>query len=431
VLQHRNPAKEIIIMANTIPNLSQRQIMLSFSYLAYCGEEITTPNPQTQILDLINAAMPKVPPISSPNPTWQVVWGPAVYTTPGALYQDNMMFAAQNQSDPSQIVVAIRGTNFVADLDWLMEDFDVRQTMPWPPGSGVLTPPQPMMSESTSVDLQILFAMNGATYSGRTPGPSVSLMQFLLTQTSSPIQLCVTGHSLGGCLAGTFALYLKDNPSLWDASGQSNVSCITFAAPTAGNAAFAAYSDSRFSGAPNPPNWDPTLGTTCDAVRCNFDVAPMAWIASNLSASTTSSPLFQIYAPPAVNPPNIDFTKMPFAWDFAWTETLKYVLPDIAATLSSQNYAQVVAGAAPIEGTFNTAYVGDTNNGNLLTYMEAFLAQAAYQHSFSYPIVLQVPALNDSTIIVRGATAETTTGVRMIPRLARPLMERKKLAAAQ
>lgn len=417
-------------MATTIPNLSQRQIMLSFSYLAYCGEEIVTSNPETQILNLINTAMPQIPPIASPNPTWQVVWGPAVYTTPGALYQDNLMFVAQSQSDPSQFVIAIRGTNFVADLDWLMDDFDVRQMMPWPPGSSVSNPQGAMMSESTSIGLQILFAMNGATYKNGTPGPAMSLMTFLLTQTSSAIDLCVTGHSLGGCLAGTLALYLKDNTSMWDTSGKSNVSCITFAAPTAGNAAFATYSDSRFSGAPNPPNWDPTLGTTCDAVRCDFDVAPMAWISSNLSASPTASPLFSIYAPPAVNPPNIDFTQMPLLWSFAWTEVLKYVLPDVANMLSAQDYAQIVAGAAALQGTFNTEYVGDPNNGTLITYMQAFIAQAAYQHGYSYPIVLDVPALNNTSIIVRGATASTTTGIRMVPRLARPLMEGQRSLAA-
>jgi hypothetical protein len=239
--------------------------------------------------------------------------------------------------------------------------------------------------------------------------------------TASPINLCVTGHSLGGCLAGSLALYLKNNASIWDASGKSSVSCITFAAPTAGNAIFAQYSDSQFKGAPNPPNWDPTLGTNCDAVRCNFDVAPMAWIYTNLSASPTYSPLFSIYAPPAVNPPNIDFSQMPGIWSFAWTEVLKYVLPDVADMLKSQNYTQVVANAAPAQGTFNPAYVGDTKNGSLLTYFEVFLEQAAYQHSFSYPIILSVPQLNDPNIIVRGSTPGTTTGVRMVPRLARRL----------
>ncbi len=58
----------------------------SFAYLAYCGEEIITPGPAAAILQLIQAAMPQIPPLSPPNPTWNVAWGPAVYTTPGALY---------------------------------------------------------------------------------------------------------------------------------------------------------------------------------------------------------------------------------------------------------------------------------------------------------------------------------------------------------
>src|SRR4051812_5455551 len=42
----------------SIQNLPLRQIMASFAYLAYCGEQITTPDPESQILDLINTAMP-------------------------------------------------------------------------------------------------------------------------------------------------------------------------------------------------------------------------------------------------------------------------------------------------------------------------------------------------------------------------------------
>jgi hypothetical protein len=83
-----------------------------------------------------------------------------------------------------------------------------------------------------------------------------------------------------------------------------------------------------------------------------------------------------------------------------------------------------------LAGTFNTAYVGDPTNGTLITYLQAFLAQAAYQHSSSYPIVLVVPALNNPSIIVRGATASATTGVRMLPRLARPLMEGQRSLGA-
>jgi hypothetical protein len=140
----------------------------------------------------------------------------------------------------------------------------------------------------------------------------------------------------------------------------------------------------------------------------------MAWISSNLSASSSSSPLFSIYVP------NLDFSNMDFTSGLAWTMVLQDVLPDMAAMLSAQDYAQIVAGAASVPGTYNTAYAPTA--ATLIPYLRAFIAQAAYQHSFSYPIVLQVPVLNSTNIIVRGATPSTTAGIRMVPRLARPLM---------
>src|SRR5690349_4770247 len=113
-------------MSTTIQNLTQRQIMVSFAYLAYSGDKVTVsqnPSPEAAILGYINASMPNIPPIAAPNDTWEVVWGPAVFTMPGALYQENMMFAVQNQVDRTQFAIAIRGTN--CDLDWLMEDLDI------------------------------------------------------------------------------------------------------------------------------------------------------------------------------------------------------------------------------------------------------------------------------------------------------------------
>jgi len=93
---------------------TQRQIMLSFAYMAYCGELITTPSPESIILGYINSAMPQIPPIAAPNDTWGVVWGPAVYTVPGALYQDNMMYVVQNQADKTQFAIVVRGINFLS-----------------------------------------------------------------------------------------------------------------------------------------------------------------------------------------------------------------------------------------------------------------------------------------------------------------------------
>src|SRR5262249_460381 len=144
--------------------------------------------------------------------------------------------------------------------------------MNWPPGTAP-GPTGPRISESTSIGLQVLLGMEGSTANG-----PQSLLAFLKSQATNAINVCVTGHSLGGCLAPTLALYLKEQRAAWDVSGESNVSTISFAGPTAGNSAFAAYSDSQFGGGPYPPNWDESLGTTCDAVRCDLDVAPLAWI---------------------------------------------------------------------------------------------------------------------------------------------------------
>jgi hypothetical protein len=381
-------------MSTTIPNLVQRQVMLSFAYMAYCGEQITTPNPQTTILGYINNAMPQIPPIAAPNDLWAVVWGPAVYTVPGALYQDNMMYVVQNQTDKTQFAIAIRGTNFVADLDWLLEDFDVLQQMNWPPGAATPNPAGAMMSESTSIDLQILFAMQGTVIATNTPS---SLMSYLQSQAGSAINVCVTGHSLGGCLAGTLALYLKENQASWDGSGSSNVSCITFAAPTAGNAAFVAYSDTVFAGGPYPPNWDSTLGTTFDAVRCTYDVAPQAWIATNVSqgsGSNASSPLFETYGS------NLDFaTGLGIGSGIAWSYIVQNFLPPVAGFIAPQNYQQPESSAAQLAGTYNNSFAPASDG--LTDYIKAFVGQAAWQHGNSYPNVLGVTSLLNSSIIVK------------------------------
>jgi hypothetical protein len=389
--------KNCIVMSATIPNLQQRQVMLSFAYLAYCGEQITTPNPKSTILNYINTAMPLIPPISANGKaTWQVVWGPVAYTVPGALYQDNLMFVAQSLADPSQYAVAIRGTNAVSTLDWLMEDFDVLQQMNWPLGAATPNPAGAMISESTSIDMHILLSMQGNIANGS----SVTLLTFLQSQAASAINVCVTGHSLGGCLSSTLALYLKENQSAWDGSGKSIVSAVTFAGPTAGNAQFAAHIDTLFNGGPYPPNWDSSLGSTFDAVRCNYDVVVQGWVASNVSQQDANgdyiSPLFATYGK------NLDFSNG-LSWlgsSEAWSYINKNLLPPIAAFFATQNYQQPMSSATQLQGVFNQSLAPASDD--LSDYFKAFAAQAAWQHGNSYPSILGVPALQDPTIIQKG-----------------------------
>lgn len=360
----------------SIPNFSQRQLMLCFAYLAYCGEQITAANPETRILRIINEALPQIPPLNTPNPTWQVVWGPAVYKTPGARYQENMTFIAQSNADPAQLVVATRGTNRVADLDWLLEDFDVFQMMPWPPGTEVADPVE-RISESTSIDLQIVLTTPSAIVAKGT-----TLCDFLQTLPSEPLNVCVTGHSLGGCLSSTLALYLKEQQASWDHSKQSIVSNISFAGPTAGNEGFASYSDSVFSGGPFPPGWDTTLGSTCDAVRCSLDVAPLGWDSNNV----------------AINNPNVVTLygdKIKFH-GLEWWLVKKHVIELLTNLVAQQNYRQIKALQALLPGVFHGK---GTRSCNVKTILEAYAAEAGWQHGHSYPTILQVPSLLNSNII--------------------------------
>ena len=66
-----------------------------------------------EILKLIHGTIPKINVLTNSRhqPDWMIVWGPAVYTFPLTFLQDNMMFVAQQVSQPNNYVVAIRGTN--------------------------------------------------------------------------------------------------------------------------------------------------------------------------------------------------------------------------------------------------------------------------------------------------------------------------------
>lgn len=358
---------------------SMRQVMVSFAYLTYCGEQITTPGPEAAILGYINAAIPRLWPLAGDgHPGWKVVWGPATYTTRGARYQDNMMFVAQNIANDRQFVIAVRGTNGTATLDWLMEDFDVLQMMPWPPGSAMTGPLDPMISESTSIDLQVVLSLASGTAGAGT------LLEFLRNQAGTPLEVCVTGHSLGGCLATTLALYLKEHQAHWDGSGRSIVSAIAFAGPTAGNHAFATHSDTMFGGGPYPQGWDTTLGCTCDVVRCSLDVVPLAWDSSDVAANRPN--LLTLYAP------QISFHGI--EWWFVHRE----VVAILSSVLANQGYKQIEATAPRLPGEFHGE---GTESISLATILRAYRDQALWQHVNSYPALLGVPALLDPDIIVR------------------------------
>jgi Lipase (class 3) len=235
-----------------------QQQMATLAFVAYLGEELTGSDDKVEgelypcLVDQLAAE-----PLTAGK--WTLAWGPAVYKFDIAHYDDNMLYVVRDAANPARLAIATRGTNAEAILDWLLEDLDVEHQVAWRYGDA---PSGAKISQATENGLRVLQTMSPA--SG--PVPNQTLTQFLkaYSQGNGPLEIHVTGHSLGGALAPTLALWLADTRSDWDASGQSTIAVVSLAGPTAGNAAFAAYSDSR-------------IGASTTRLHNPYDVVPLAW----------------------------------------------------------------------------------------------------------------------------------------------------------
>jgi hypothetical protein len=126
----------------------------------------------------------------------------------------------------------------------------------------------------------LAFAILGVTTAH--PGPGVTLLEFLREandRTHGDLDVLVTGHSKGGGLASTVALWLADTQGTmivaegdqWDPSGGATIRCHSFAGPTAGNAAFAARSNAK-------------IGSACARIMNTNDIVPHAWAIDDVAA---------------------------------------------------------------------------------------------------------------------------------------------------
>jgi hypothetical protein len=354
---------------------SQRQIMVSLAYLAYTDQLLPgIPSPDSQIkTDLTNALLASgpIPPVAG---QWSLVWGPVSYTVPGSLYQDNLMYVAQcNDTASPQYAIAIRGTDGKVLLDWLLEDFDILVTMPWPLGA---TPANAVgnISESTSIALTTLLSMVD-------PVLQLTLFQFLTSEmqklTAPPASVCFTGHSLGATLASALALHARDIQASWDPSSKAIVTTINFAGPTAGDSDFAAYFDKQFTyTAPSPLTfWQSEAPSTsspsyADCVRTSLDIAPLVW--NNASMNQIEN----IYWGPHIVP------------EFVAPVGTAEIVADIQGATLGNDYTQVSASEPDIPGQLIPA---DQLPPGLST--NNWIAEATYQHRMSYPILLGVPSI--------------------------------------
>lgn len=180
------------------------------------------------------AIRPKVAklPLLNPGGSWECVWGPAQPPD-----QSNLAYVAvyyESPGVPAFAAVAIRGTDVLVDA-WgvvvqMWEDLDVLDPVPFPwmpVSSGAL------VAQGTLDGLGVIQQL---TDGGHRLLPF--LAAFLAEPENRQAQLVVTGHSLGGCLTTVVAPWLQ--VSLSHQGIANEIVPVTFAAPTAGNPAFAA-----------------------------------------------------------------------------------------------------------------------------------------------------------------------------------------------
>ena len=306
---------------------NSQQTVFALSMLANLGDSLTgtVAAIEPQLTQLIETHLTNLQPQIG---SWDLVWGPAVYELPTSDRPDNVMYVA---SDGEQLVVAIAGTNPYAFLDWLVEDFQVSAQVPWATGSPYSADRK--ISLGTFIGLSVLQTLKPGP--GQ-PGAGVLLEDFLATQVGAPITINVTGHSLGGALSPTLALWLDDVRQDWDPAGNATLAVLPSAGPTAGNAAFAQYSDAQ-------------IGAQVTRLYNPLDVVPKAWTTSDLHE------LPDLYAP------NIE----PDLVVKGFVALLLYIS-------RNGDYTQINVGTPPIPGSsINTTIVD-------------FLEQAAYQHVDAY-----------------------------------------------
>jgi Lipase (class 3) len=311
------------------------ELAMTLSTLAYVDENRTAT--QQQMINEINAGLEQ-----AGYKAWQVVWGPALNVD-----RSNLAYAARNRVT-GQLAVSIRGSDFSFWLNWIEDLAAIR----------VVSYDQFVPSASTTAQIAFGTAIGLRQVLGMRDG-TTSLESFLITAPEGT-PILITGHSLGGCLASALAPCVAD----WRGSA-IGISVYTIAAPSPGNADFAAYYNALFT--------DQCGDSTAFRFFNSLDVVPNAW-ASLATVETYYPPLV------ACSP---DITKI-----IGRAET--------AVTAEYCQLGELAMGSAiELSGTIITPFGANRGRLEPPAFENAlFLWEAAQQHACTtYQALLQTPLM--------------------------------------
>jgi hypothetical protein len=282
-------------------------------------------------------------------PEWNIAWNPVAVN-------GNYAFLA---TDGSNYALAIRGSllqfSWAAFDNWIYQDMNVATQKNW----------------AFSDSLQGAKVSQGA-YDGwqnmnnlKDSLTGKTLWQFLDSITTINTPVFITGHSLGGNLASIYASWLITN---FKTTGhpRNNINVITFAAPAAGNALFAADFNKKF---PRSLRYENTN-----------DIVPKFPVANDVGN------LGNLYYPvPAASDISVGYKFLTVKLSTAFT-TIKFALQGLEISNGNSVYTQPGGAGNPI-----TVNLSGKNKTNEIT---DWFAEAGYQHSMEqYASAIGAPVI--------------------------------------
>jgi Lipase (class 3) len=308
-----------------------QQVMMTLAGLAATG---ATERPsgesleqqEQRILNGINSQLANTS--LAPAGQWSAIW---VGLTKS---RANLAYIAKNNTGVSpQYALCLRGTMAGSPID-TSEDMEVGLMLAFTAGGGGYIS-QGAMEAFTDIIM------------------GTELMEIL--GIFAPKELFVTGHSLGGALVTTVSLYLAQNflPA-------EDIYPYTFAAPTAGNQAFATLFDTQFPQAMCYYNY--------------YDIVPYAW--QNLAETyEVTSSLYPFYPNKKSKPPGPGPTA-------ALDVDISGFIKGIAANTGPNNqYVQPAQQNALNNPNDGTSIFSEPYPAGATTDFQQFEVQVGYQHA--------------------------------------------------